>query len=50
MKNPPINIMEDIVKEELDVWIWLGDYAYVDQKVLKRKGTFLELLLHISMI
>ena len=26
-----------ILKENLDIWVWLGDYAYVDQDVKERK-------------
>ena len=37
-----LNIIEDISKEDLDLWIWLGDFAYVDKKILKRKATYWE--------
>ena len=28
------NIMRDIANESLDLWLWLGDFAYVDNKSL----------------
>ena len=29
-----VNILQDIVNENLDLWMWLGDFAYVDNKIL----------------
>ncbi len=44
--------MQDIVKEELDMWIWLGDYAYVDNKVKigGPKKSLWEKLRHLSIL
>jgi phosphodiesterase/alkaline phosphatase D-like protein len=45
------NIMHTISRDDkLDLWMWLGDMAYVDKKVLKRKATIWEYALHFSMI
>lgn len=36
------NIFEDINNDQLDLWVWLGDMAYADRKVLPRKATLSE--------
>ena len=45
------NILSDLANEsELDLWVWLGDFAYVDKKVLKRRSANLwERLLHLAL-
>lgn len=45
--TPERNILKDIVKEDLDLWIWLGDFAYVDNKVLSGTPSLFEKLLHL---
>jgi len=45
--TPERNILKDIVKEDLDLWVWLGDFAYVDNKVLSGTPSLWEKLLHL---
>jgi hypothetical protein len=40
-----------VLKENLDVWVWLGDMAYVDNKSDKReKKSIFDKLRHLSII
>jgi hypothetical protein len=49
-RAPTDNILSDIVRENLDLWVWLGDFAYVDKKVLKRRSSSLwERVLHLAL-
>ena len=48
---PENNIMGDIVKESLDLWIWLGDFSYVDNKALiGQKVNLWDKLKHLSIL
>ena len=48
---PENNLMKDIAKESLDLWIWLGDFAYVDNKSLVgEKRSLLDKLKHLSVL
>lgn len=49
MANTTKNIFNGI-EQDLDLWVWLGDYAYVDKKVLQRRATIYERLIHMSLI
>lgn len=31
-KQKVTDIFKDVNQEDLDIWIWLGDFAYVDKK------------------
>ena len=31
-----LNLLKDVLNEDLDVWVWLGDMAYVDNISDKR--------------
>ena len=42
------NILKDILNEKLDLWIWLGDFAYVDNKVLTENPSIFEKVLHLA--
>ena len=43
--------MKEIANEpNLDMWIWLGDMAYVDKRVLKRHIPILERIRHFSLL
>ena len=36
--HPDINLLNDVLNEDLDMWVWLGDMAYVDNKSDKRES------------
>ena len=43
--------MKDIARESLDLWIWLGDFAYVDNKSLfGEKRSILDKVKHLSIL
>ena len=46
--KPEVNILQDIAKEDLDLWMWLGDFAYVDNKILSGTPSLWEKLLHLA--
>ena len=43
--------MQDIAKESLDLWVWLGDFSYVDNKALiGQKFSLWDKLKHLSIL
>ena len=43
--------MRDIARESLDMWIWLGDFAYVDNKsLIGQKRSLWDKLKHLSVL
>jgi hypothetical protein len=46
-----VNLLKDFVNEELDVWVWLGDMAYVDNLSDKRENkSIFDKLRHLSLL
>lgn len=49
--NSSLNLLKDVLNEDLDVWVWLGDMAYVDNLSDKReKKSIFDKLRHLSLL